>query len=100
MQAATVLVLLALAAAPASASVVSTASPINKIVQMLEDLEAKIKREGEAAQKEFDKYSAWCRTQSEKLELEIKNGKQHVEQLQALIEKDTSQITICITHIE
>eukprot|EP00747_Dinoflagellata_sp_TGD_P122077 gnl/TRDRNA2_/TRDRNA2_173548_c0_seq1.p1 gnl/TRDRNA2_/TRDRNA2_173548_c0~~gnl/TRDRNA2_/TRDRNA2_173548_c0_seq1.p1 ORF type:complete len:706 (-),score=232.57 gnl/TRDRNA2_/TRDRNA2_173548_c0_seq1:172-2289(-) len=97
MQAAAVLVVLALAA---TAGAVSTASPINKVLQMLEDLEAKVKREGEAAQKEFDKYSMWCKTQSEKLEFEIKSGKQHVEQLQALIEKDTSQITICITQIE
>mmetsp|Transcript_73283 Transcript_73283/g.203237 ORF Transcript_73283/g.203237 Transcript_73283/m.203237 type:complete len:750 (+) Transcript_73283:65-2314(+) len=38
----------------------STRSPVEKVVVLLKDLEAKIKQDGEAEQLVYDKYACWC----------------------------------------
>merc|ERR1719198_2020611 len=73
--------------APAEAS---DASPIEKIVQMISDLQAKVIGEGEEAQKAYDEHAEWCEDKSTNLGFEIKTGKANVEELKATIEKETS----------
>jgi len=90
------LIFLALAAvAPATA-----VSPIEKIMEMISDLQAKIIGEGEVAQKEYDEYSEWCEDRSTKLGFEIKTGKSEVEELKATIEAETSSAAALSTKIE
>merc|ERR1719199_1766907 len=86
-----------LAVSPASAV---EANPIEKILEMISDLQAKVIREGEDAQKEYDEFSEWCEDRSTKLGFEIKTGKAEVAELQATIEEETSSIGALSTKIE
>merc|ERR1719171_1386002 len=90
--------LLVLAAfAPASAN---EASPIEKVLQMLGDLQTKIIGEGEEAQKAYDEYSEWCEDRSKNLGFEIKTGTANVAELKATIEEETSKAAALETRIE
>merc|ERR1719310_1742161 len=76
------------------------ANPIEKIVQMISDLQAKVIGEGEEAQKEYDEYIVRCEDRSTNLGFEIKTGKANVAELQATIEAETSRIGELETKIE
>jgi len=80
------LVLLA-AAAPVSAE---QASPIEKIMEMISDLQGKVIGEGQDAQKAYDEYAEWCEDRSKALGFEIKTGTSEVAELKATIEQETS----------
>merc|ERR1719399_507656 len=98
MKPSTVAVLLALAAfAPAGASQVN---PIEKIVQMISDLQAKVIGEGEEAQKAYDEHAEWCEDRSKSLGFEIKTGQTEVAELKATIEQETSAAAALETKIE
>ena len=51
---------------PSSGSAVS-ANRVNKVVQLLTDLEAKIKAEGVEAHRVLEEFAAWCKTISSDL---------------------------------
>merc|ERR1719456_556115 len=91
------LALAAFSAAPASAE---DMSPIEKIIQMIGDLETKVIGEGTEAQKVYDEYAEWCSDRSTKLGFEIKTGKSNVAELSATIEEETSTIGALETKIE
>lgn len=93
------LVLLVAPAAHAGSTVVK-ASPIEKVVQLLGDLETKIMAEGKAAQKAYDEYSEWCEDRAKNVDFEIKTGSAEVEELEASIEKDTATITALSAKVE
>merc|ERR1719210_1904469 len=61
------------------------ASPIGKVLSMLSDLQAKIIKEGDAAQKEYARFAEWCEDRSRNLGFEIQTGKAGVEELKAAI---------------
>merc|ERR1719408_5665 len=90
-------IFLALAAFAANAEEVS---PIEKVLQMISDLEAKIISEGKDAQKAYDEMSEWCEDRSRNLGFEIKTGKANVEELSAKIEEETSASAALNTKIE
>jgi hypothetical protein len=95
---AAMMVFLALAAvAPASSSQVS---PIEKILEMISDLQGKIIGEGKDAQKEYDEYAEWCEDRSTQVGFEIKTGKANVEELTATISEETSTAAALETKIE
>merc|ERR1719161_1110951 len=56
------------------------------------ELQQKIIKEGEAAQKIYDEFSEWCEEESKNLQFEIKTGKATAEELSATIEKSVSDI--------
>merc|ERR1719316_1476117 len=85
------------AMSPASAS---QANPIEKILEMISDLQAKVIKEGEAAQSEYDEYAEWCEDRSTQLGFEIKTGKAEVEELKATIEEETSSSAALESKIE
>jgi len=91
------LVLVATLAATASAS---DASPIEKIIQMIGDLETKIIGEGEGSQKVYEEFSEWCEETSKNLQFEIKTGQGEVADLTATITKDTADIATAESTIE
>merc|ERR1719401_1459709 len=66
------------------------ASPIGKVVQLISDLQAKVIKEGESAQKIYAEFSEWCEDRARDLTHEIKTGNAEVESLQAKIAEETS----------
>jgi len=64
--------------------------PIEKVLQMIGDLQGKIIGEGNAAQKVYDEFSEFCEDRSRQLGFEIKTGKGGVNDLTAAIEKETA----------
>merc|ERR1719207_46446 len=76
------------------------ANPIEKILEMIADLEAKVIGEGQDAQKVYDEYAEFCEDRSTNLGFEIKTGKANVAELKATIEEETSTIAALGTKIE
>jgi uncharacterized coiled-coil DUF342 family protein len=76
------------------------ASPIEKIVEMISDLQTKVISEGKDAQKTYDEYAEWCEDKSTELGFEIKTGKANVAELTATIEEETATIGELETKIE
>jgi len=68
----------------------SSATPIEKVLQMLGDLEGKIIKEGNDAQKIYDEFAEFCEDRSRNLGHEIKTGKASVNNLNAGIEKEVA----------
>jgi len=72
-------------AATAFSARASTTDPIEKVLQMLADLEAKIIGEGKDAQKVYDEFAEFCEDRSREVSFEIKTGKQNKKDLEATI---------------
>jgi len=68
----------------------SSMDPIQKVLEMISDLEGKIVGEGHDAQKVYDEFSEFCEDRSRELGFEIKTGKAEVNDLTAAIEKETA----------
>jgi len=81
-------ILLALIALPLLQA--AQVSPIEKVVQLLSDLEGKIIGEGETAQKLYDEFAEFCEDKSENLAYNIKTGKSTVLELKAAIAEELS----------
>jgi hypothetical protein len=75
-------------------------NPIEKIVQMISELQAKVIGEGEEAQKVYDEYAEWCEDRAKNLGFEIKTGEANVAELTATIQQETSRIAELETKIE
>jgi len=67
-------------------------NPIEKVIEMMSELQQKIIGEGEAAQKVYDEFAEWCEDESKNIQFEIKTGKSQAEDLQSTIEKQISDI--------
>merc|ERR1719321_1207280 len=76
------------------------ANPIEKVIEMISELEQKIIGEGEAAQKVYDEFAEWCEEESKNLQYEIKTGKAEAEELTATIDKAVSDIKALDEKIE
>merc|ERR1719463_367547 len=68
------------------------ANPIEKVIEMMSDLQQKIIGEGQAAQKVYDEFAEWCEEESKNLGFSIKTGKANAEELNAVIEKADADI--------
>jgi len=91
---------MAMLALLASVATVQSTSPVSKVMGMLADLQAKIIKEGEAAQKTYDEFSEWCEDRSKNVGFEIKTGKAEIGELSATIEKETATISALSTKVE
>jgi len=87
-----VLLCVVLPAAVMANAVGTEANPIEKVIEMLGDLQQKIIGEGKAAQAVYDEFAEWCEEESKTLQFEIKTGKAEAEELTAVIEKAKSDI--------
>jgi len=65
-------------------------NPIEKVVQMMSDLEAKILGEGKSCQKTYDEFAEWCEDRSKDLQFEIKTGRANKADLEAVIQKESA----------
>jgi len=77
-----------------------TANPIEKVLQLLSDLQAKILKEGDAAQKVYDEFAEMCDDRSKELGFEIKTGKAEVADLEATIDKETADMDALASRME
>merc|ERR1719243_527279 len=59
---------------------------------MIGDLQAKVIKEGEAAQKTYNELAEWCEEQSKDMGFDIKTAKSEVEELTATIQKASSDM--------
>merc|ERR1719473_2486861 len=75
-------------------------NPIEKVIEMLSELQQKIIKEGEAAQKVYDEFAEWCEEESKNLQFEIKTGKAEKEELTATIAKADADIKALDERIE
>eukprot|EP00428_Durinskia_dybowskii_P013305 CAMPEP_0170220870 /NCGR_PEP_ID=MMETSP0116_2-20130129/10123_1 /TAXON_ID=400756 /ORGANISM="Durinskia baltica, Strain CSIRO CS-38" /LENGTH=705 /DNA_ID=CAMNT_0010471549 /DNA_START=77 /DNA_END=2192 /DNA_ORIENTATION=+ len=67
-------------------------NPIGKVLQLMSDLQAKILKEGEGAQKVYAEFAEWCEERSKELSFEIKTGKSEISELKATIDDQTSTV--------
>jgi DNA repair exonuclease SbcCD ATPase subunit len=84
----------------ATQAVASEVSPIEKVIEMISDLEAKVIKEGDDAQQIYDEFSEFCEDRSRQLGFEIKTGKAEVAELSATIEEETAASAALETKIE
>merc|ERR1719254_341028 len=75
-------------------------NPVEKVLMMLSDLERKIIKEGEVAQKTYTEFAEWCEDRSRNVGFEIKDGKAEVAEETATIESSTSEIASLNAKIE
>merc|ERR1719262_1591571 len=78
----------------------SMATPIEKVIQMMSDLETKIVGEGNDAQKVYDEFAEFCEDRSKNVGFEIKTGKAEVKDLKAAIEKEVATASSLSAKIE
>mmetsp|Transcript_44489 Transcript_44489/g.94871 ORF Transcript_44489/g.94871 Transcript_44489/m.94871 type:complete len:673 (+) Transcript_44489:122-2140(+) len=60
----------------------AAASPVDKVVELLKEMEGKIEKDGKAEQKIFDKYACWCEKTTARKAEDIKDGRQMIAGLQ------------------
>jgi len=99
MVSATTALLLLGIAVPACASDANV-SPLDKVFQLMDELTAKIVKEGEAEQKAYEEYVEWCDDTSKNMIFEVGNLKKKKEDLEAEIEKLSADILSATDAIE
>lgn len=77
----------------------AAANPVQKVIQLLTELQGKVIAEGEAAHKTYNEFVDWCGKTSMEKQNEIKNGAATQEQLEAEIAKAASIIEDSNTRI-
>merc|ERR1719454_2251892 len=75
-------------------------SPIEKTLELLTSLQAKIVKEGEAEQKTYEEFSQYCNDESMETKFEIKTGESDVERSKATIADNTAKIGAAEAKIE
>merc|ERR1719355_401598 len=78
----------------------ASVDPIAKVLQMIGELQQKIIKDGETAQKTYAEFAEWCEDEAKNLRFEIKTAKAEVEELKAMSEKAASDIEDETTKIE
>jgi len=68
-------------------------NPIEKVIEMIGDLQQKVIGEGEAEQKTYDEFAEWCEEESKNMQFDIKTAQGEAEGLKATIEEASSTIS-------
>merc|ERR1719453_1187929 len=85
--------LLSVGVAPAAAdNAVAKANPIEKVIELISNLQAKVVGEGEEAQKLYEEFAEYCEDEAKQKQFEIKTGEAQKEELEATIAKASSDI--------
>jgi len=85
-------ILLALVVLAPVAMSTSESNPTSKVVDLIGQLQTKMIAKGEASQKIYNEFAAWCSTRAQELGLEIKDGKGDVQDLNGQIKQDQATI--------
>merc|ERR1719506_3033448 len=64
-----------------AAVVSATQSPVTKVVELIEELKAKIEADAISEQKIYDKYACWCETTTARKATAIEDAKVEIERL-------------------
>merc|ERR1719160_1341636 len=75
-------------------------SPIEKTIELLESLQAKIVKEGEEEAKLYEEFTSFCNDESKETQFEIKTAKSDVERAEAAIADEDAKIGVAETKIE
>jgi len=67
-------------------------NPVQKVLQLLTELEAKIVKDGEAEQAAYEEFVDWCQNGAKDKEWEIKTAKAEIEELKATISSSGASI--------
>merc|ERR1719298_92330 len=78
----------------------SAVSPIEKTIQLLGDLQAKIVKEGETEAKLYEEFTDFCNDESKETQFEITTGKGASERASAAIADETAKIGAAEAEIE
>jgi len=81
------------AAATGARAADAEVTPIQKVIQLLEDMHGKGVEEKKAEEVRFSSFSQWCKDQSQQKTEEIEEATETISQLKAKIEKATAHIT-------
>merc|ERR1719407_310520 len=74
-------------------------NPLQKVIQLLAELQAKVIAEGEAEEKQYRDFFEYCDDASKEKQFEIKTAKAQVEELTAAIAKHGSDIDALTSQI-
>merc|ERR1719355_341223 len=77
----------------------ATLDPIGKVLTMIADLEAKIVKEGEEAEKAYTEFARWCEDSTRDTRFSIKEATTAKEKSEATIAKMTADIDAAETSI-
>merc|ERR1719454_5633 len=66
-------------------AVAAQASPVDKVVELIQELKAKIEADGKAEQKVYDKFACWCEKTTARKAGNIEEAKTSIEELTQLI---------------
>jgi len=75
-------------------------NPLSAVVSLLDELAAKVTKEGEAEAKAYSEFVEWCDDASKNKEFEIKTGEATTAKLQAEIGKTTGDAQACSSKID
>merc|ERR1719305_648548 len=98
-------VLLLVLVCPAGASslgqgVKSKISPVQKIVQMIDEMAGKVQKELDETTSDFEEYAKFCDDQSVEKDYAIKDGKESMDELGATITDTSAGIESATAKIE
>jgi chromosome segregation ATPase len=88
-----------LCALGASTRIASSVSPIEKVLQLLGELEAKIIKDGEETQKLYEEFTDYCKGTAKDTQFAIKTGKSAAERFSATAEDSAAEIVELETKI-
>jgi len=84
---------------PAAQGALATANPLGKVLELIDDLSAKVTADGEAADKAYHEYFEWCDDASKNSQFAIKTSTDEKAKLEAKIGEKTSDIQVSETEI-
>jgi len=77
----------------------ATVSPIEKIIQLIGDLEAKIIKDGEETQKLYEEFTDFCKDTSKDTQFELKTSNSDAERFAATVSDKEAEISALETKI-
>jgi hypothetical protein len=80
-------------------AVAASASPITKVIQLLDSLAAKVTADGEAEQQQYEELVRWCEENSKEMQHELKNSAERRASLEATLSKADSDIEVTESRI-
>jgi chromosome segregation ATPase len=70
----------------------SSVSPVQKVIQLIDDMKAKVEADGKAADDEFAQYAKWCDDEADDKARSIKTAQDEIAELQATSADATATI--------
>jgi len=92
------LLLLAVAFSPVAKAAES--NPLGKVLELIDELAAKVTKDGVAEEKAFGEYIEWCDDTAKNSGFAIQDATKQIEKLEASIGESTSSIQVATTEID